>query len=204
MWELYNEPGRGNGENGDMGTTKVKTKIGDKSNQLVYDAWVWARSINPSQPITATSAGSLGENNIKINRLNSDIHSIHTYSNSEGLRKKILDYQSDCRPVIVTEWLARTNGSTVEDCLPVMKEMNVGAVNWGFVSGKSATIWPWSSRQHKNGNRSLTHERKIGNVVKPGEAFPEPELWFHDLFRMDGTPYSENEIATFKKLTNKE
>ena len=42
----------------------------------------------------------------------------------------------------MTEWLARTGGSTVAECLPAMKRLKVGAVNWGFVSGKSGTIWP--------------------------------------------------------------
>ena len=26
-----------------------------------------------------------------------------------------------------------------------MKEMNIGAINWGLVSGKTQTIYPWGS-----------------------------------------------------------
>ncbi|TWT69390.1 cellulase family glycosylhydrolase [Crateriforma conspicua] len=198
FWELYNEPGRGKGESGDMAKQQgSKTSMGDRSNRLVHQAWVWAREVNPSQPITSNSAGSVGVGNIAINRANADIHSIHSYSPPAELEELILDYKKDGRPVIVTEWLARTRGSSVQDCLPVLKEHNVGAVNWGFVSGKSGTIWPWESRKGKD----LVAERRDGNVVAPGEAFLEPELWFHDLLRADGTPFDAEEIQFFKKLT---
>jgi hypothetical protein len=87
-----------------------------------------------------------------------------------------------------------------------MKRMNVGVVNWGFVSGKSGTIWPWESRKRLDADgKPLTADdlRAAGEVVKPGESFPEPQLWFHDLFRTDGTPFDEDEIKVFKELTGK-
>lgn len=192
FWELYNEPGCGRGEDA------------EKSKRLVYESWVWAREVNPSQPISSNTAGAVGRVNIAINRANSDIHSIHSYSSPAALERLIEEYKKDGRPVIVTEWLARTRGSTVQDCLPVLKEHRVGAVNWGFVSGKSGTIWPWKSRRGPNGERlSLNEKRARGEVVKPGEPFPEPEVWFHDLFRIDGTPFDQAEIDLFKELTGK-
>lgn len=199
MWELYNEPGRGNNLDG----SDKKTSLNDRSKKLVYASWQWAREINPSQPITATSAGSAGKINIQINRINADILSIHSYENAENIEKLILDYQTEDRPIIMTEWLARTQGSTVEDILPVLKKHNVGAVNWGFVSGKSGTVWPWSSRREDEKNINVNEKRAQGKVVKPCEAFPEPEVWFHDLYRTDGTPFNQNEIELFKKLTSK-
>ena len=166
-WELYNEPGRGNGENGDMAGAGSKSSIGEKSNRLVYYSWVWARQVNPSQPICSNSAGSIGKMNIAINRLNSDFHSIHSYSPPDGLEKLILEYKKDGRPVVVTEWLARTRGSTVAECLPVMKKHKVGAINWGFVSGKSGTIWPWESRRTADGKpASLNAKRAAGEIGK--------------------------------------
>ena len=197
FWELYNEPGRGRGDGGAMTGRGKRSPIGDKSTKLVRRSWVWARKVNPSQPIASNSEGSVGERNIAINRANSDIHSIHSYSPADELRSLILDYQQDGRPVLVTEWLARTRGSTVEDCLPVLKELNAGAVNWGFVSGKSGTIWPWSSRK----GRDPLKERTDGNVVQPGEPMPESPLWFHDLLRADGTPFDADEVSLFRELT---
>lgn len=202
MWELYNEPGQGNGLEGDMVTTKAKDAISDASKKLVYDSWVWARQVNPSQPITSSTVGALGKINIAINLANADLHSIHPYEGPEKLLEVIEEYKKDGRPVMVTEWLARDQGSTVEDCLPIMKAQRVGAVNWGFVSGKTATIWNWKSRRNKDGKkRSVNAEREAGNVVQPGEAMPEPEIWFHDLLRLDGTPYDMAEIDIFKRLT---
>ena len=197
MWELYNEPGRGNNLDGEG----KKSGIGERSNKLVYQAWIWAREVNPSQPITATAKGSLGEMNVQINRRNADVLSVHSYEKAEGLEAAIKNYQTEGRPIIMTEWLARTNGSTVEDCLPILKKYNVAAVNWGFVSGKSGTVWPWTSRRENGKNLSVNEKRAEGKVLQPGDRFPEPEVWFHDLYRTDGTPFSDKEIALFKQLT---
>jgi len=46
------------------------------------------------------------------------------------------------------------------------------------VSGKTQTIYPWGS--------------------PPGG--PEPAVWFHDIFRKDGTPYDSAEVELIKKL----
>ncbi|MFI3248583.1 MAG: cellulase family glycosylhydrolase [Rikenellaceae bacterium] len=203
LWELYNEPGHGTGENGDMGSSiKTGSSMGDKSARLVYDSWVWAREVNPLQPITSCTAGAIGVNNKAINRINSDLHSIHCYKSAPEFKALIEEYKADGRPVLMTEWLARTEDNTPEAVLEMMKDMEVGAVCWGFVSGKSGTIWPWSSRLVDGKPRNLIIERKDGNVVREGDAMPEPELWFHDLFRADGTPYKESEVELFRELTN--
>jgi len=31
----------------------------------------------------------------------------------------------------------------------------------------------------------------------------EPELWFHDILRKDGTPFSQDEVETIRELTGK-
>jgi len=66
--------------------------------------------------------------------------------------------------------------------LPLLKAEHVGAYNWGFVSGKSQTIYPWDSWE-----KTYT---------------AEPGVWFHDIFRADGTPYDPREVALIKALTN--
>jgi len=48
------------------------------------------------------------------------------------------------RPLLCTEWLARSVGSTV-DLLSVFKEAGVGAINWGLVDGRTQTRFPWRS-----------------------------------------------------------
>ena len=200
-WELYNEPGGGHLTTSELyhiNNFKVATC------HLLYDAWRWAREVNPSQPVMSTIEGSSSAIARQIGRSNSDIYSIHSYGNAEKLESLLKRYQSDKRPVLVTEWLARTRNSTVATCLPVMKKYNAGAINWGFVLGKTETIWPWSSRSDKNGKRrDVIKERLNGNFVKSGDKYPEPKVWFHDLLRPDGTPYDKKEIEMFKKLTGK-
>ena len=198
MWELYNEPGRGQGLTGDMESTSVKGAFGDQSKQLVYDSWVWAREINPSQPITSNSLGSVGKQNIKINKINSDVHSLHSYGGVNATAERLKPYVGDNRPIFITEWLNRLGGCTPQNMLPYYKENNYAAINWGFVAGKTQTTFHWKSRQGRN----IQKELEEGNVVKPGEPFPEPEgPWFHDLLRMDGSPYDVEEIEVFRRLT---
>jgi hypothetical protein len=75
--------------------------------------------------------------------------------------------------------MARTAGSTFEGLLPVFKQAGVAAYNWGFVSGKSQTIYPWESWTKTFSN--------------------EPETWFHDILRPDGTPYRKSEVELIQK-----
>lgn len=58
----------------------------------------------------------------------------------------------------------------------------VGAINWGLVAGKSNTIYQWG---------------------KPMPDGAEPELWFHDVFRKDGTPYKKEETDFILQITAK-
>ena len=79
--------------------------------------------------------------------------------------------------------MARPAGSTFETHLPYFKEQNVGAYCWGFVAGKSQTIYPWDSWQKKYD--------------------AEPKLWFHDILRANGMPYDEQEVKLIRRLTAK-
>ena len=56
--------------------------------------------------------------------------------------------------------------------MPILKREKAGAISWGLTAGKCNFHLQWSS--------------------KAGD--PEPEIWFHDIFRLDGTPYSQQEI----------
>lgn len=180
-WELYNEPGR---------------SAGNKSVTLLMDAWEWAREVAPSQPICSTAEGSLGQIYVDIARANSDVISFHCY-NDVNLERIIEGYEKTGRPALCTEYMARPK-STFHKSLPILKRHGVAAYNWGFVSGKTGTIWSWSARDGKN---VFELRKQKERVVQPGEAFPEPKCWFHDIYRVDGTPYSKDEIDLIKKLT---
>jgi len=79
--------------------------------------------------------------------------------------------------------MARPSGSKFTTHLSVLKEQNIAAYCWGFVLGKTQTIYPWDSW-------TTAYES-------------EPAVWFHDIFRADGTPFDLEEIAAIKRATAK-
>ena len=114
----------------------------------------------------------------------SDVISFHNYSRPEDFRAEIAWLSRYKRPVICTEYMARSVGSTFDTILPIAKEEDVGAINWGLVAGKSQTYYPWESWQHP--------------YVK--EA---PPVWFHEVLHEDGKPYREAEVQLIRRLTEK-
>jgi hypothetical protein len=177
MWDLYNEPG-------------------NQGNRLLLETWAWAESVRPSQPMTACAEGCMSPANYMTNLAHSDIITFHNYD-AECLERTIAQHQaiSPGRPLICTEYMAREFGTTFQFSLPIFKAQNVGCYNWGFVAGKSQTHFNWQTVQQ------LEELREAGDFVQPGEAFPEPELWFHDIYRVDGTPFSQDEVDFIKSIT---
>lgn len=167
MWDLYNEP--------------ANSGYGMTSMPLLKKVFEWAWAVRPSQPLTV---GVWFQDFPAINKYqleNSDVITYHNYSDTVSMKKAIDSLQQIGRPVICTEYMARSNNSKFETHLPILKRYNVGAINWGLVSGRSNTIFPWGSK----------------------EGSPEPNPWFHDIFRKDGTPYDVKEVELIKKLTGK-
>ena len=180
MWDIYNEPGQ--------------FGIGDKSLTLLELTWEWAYEVRPSQPLTACLDGSVGEGNIKLNAENSDIITFHTYE-GEKLQETIDKLKVYKRPLICTEYMAREFGSTFEFSLPIFKENNIGCYNWGLVAGKSQTHFGWSTIL------DLQKKKEDGKFLEDGDDIPEPEMWFHDILRKDGTAYNEKEVEFIKAIT---
>ena len=164
LWDLYNEPGN--------------SGIDNKSLPLVQAVFDWARQAKPSQPLTIGVWGGPKEISDKQIEL-SDVISLHFYGNYDGMKNRIADLKKFNRPVICTEWMARTLGSKYETELPLFKQEKVGCYNWGLVNGRTQCQYPWGS---------------------PKDA-PEPQVWFHDLLRRDGSPKNPDEIAFIRKFT---
>ncbi|CAG4990955.1 hypothetical protein DYBT9275_00647 [Dyadobacter sp. CECT 9275] len=183
-WDIWNEPDNTN--NSSYGKVELPNKV-DYVLPLLKSSFGWARSVNPSQPLTSglwagdwTSYETLKP----IEKLmidESDVVSFHNYENAAEFEKRIKQLQQYDRPMICTEYMSRGNGSFFEGSLPIARKYNVGAINWGLVDGKSQTIYPWDSWK-----KTYTKE---------------PELWFHDIFRKDGTPYRQAEVDLIKELT---
>lgn len=170
LWDLYNEPGN--------------SQYFDKSLPLLKAVFTWAKAVNPSQPISS-GIWNWDSRFTELNKFqleNSDVITYHQYGYIDGHKKLIQDLRKYNRPLICTEYMARKNGSLFQTIMPMLKQENIGAINWGFVSGKTNTIYAW------------------GTPMPDGK---EPELWFHDIFRQNGTPFSEDEVSRIKALTGK-
>ncbi len=168
LWDLYNEPGNSGKK--------------DSSLLLLTKIFQWAREINPDQPL---SAGLWDWSFEKLNAFqlqNSDIVTYHDYEEPQWHLRVIQLLKAAGRPLICTEYMARIRNSRFSNILPMLKKENVGAINWGFVAGKTNTIYAWDT---------------------PIPDGSEPVEWFHDIFRKDGTAYRKDEVDLIKKLNGK-
>lgn len=168
LWDLYNEPGNSGKR--------------DSSLTLLKKVFAWARAVNPSQPL---SVGLWAWDFEKLNAFqlqNSDIITYHNYEDRPWHQRTLELLKTSGRPLICTEYMARTRNSRFSTILPLLKKYNIGAINWGFVAGKSNTIYAWDT------------------PIPSGE---QPVEWFHDIFFKDGKPYREDEVNLIKKLNGK-
>jgi hypothetical protein len=156
---------------------------------LLPQVFAWVREAGVEQPLTSgvwrgdwTSDAKLTPME-RIQLDQSDVISFHSYDDGQTFEKRIHSLKRYQRPILCTEYMARGNGSTFQGSLPIAKKYNVAAYNWGFVAGKTQTHLPWDSWQKPYVDR-------------------EPAIWFHEIFRQDGTPYRQDEVELIKTLTS--
>ena len=184
-WDLWNEP-----DNPARAYRRVERR--DKQElvaSLLPQVFRWARSVDPVQPLTSgVWQGNWGDPRSRsricdIQLDNSDVITFHSYAKPEAFEARIAELSPLGRPMLCTEFMARTLDSTVEGILPIAKRHNVGAYTWGLVAGKTQTYLPWDSWDQPS-------------------AEP-PKVWFHDLLKPGGRPYREGEIRTIRQLTGR-
>lgn len=182
-WDLMNEP---DNENPAYKSEELPNKA-EAALALLKQEWEWARSVKPSQPLTSGVWHGDWSRETALSPMerfqldNSDVLTFHSYDPPAEMQQRIDSLKRYHRPIICTEYMARPRGSTFEAILPLLKRENVGAYNWGFVAGKTQTIYPWDSWEK--------------HYTAP------PEVWFHDIFHQDGTPYDPKETALIRRLT---
>ncbi len=165
VWDLFNEP--------------TNSGYNDAVMPLLTKTFAWAQAVRPSQPITA---GWWNDHELSNDLMfaQSDIITFHNYNEAPKLEAQIIDLQKRFgRPLICTEYMARTRNSTFQSSLPIFKKYKVGAINWGLVKGKTNTIYAWNA---------------------PMPDGKEPPVWFHDIFRPDGSVFDPAETALIKQL----
>jgi Cellulase (glycosyl hydrolase family 5) len=184
-WDLWNEPDNTNG--GSYGSKEPQNKP-ELVLRLLPQVFEWARSVNPSQPLTSglwhgdwSTTDRLSPME-RVQLEQSDIISFHNYSWPEDFERHVEALESYKRPILCTEFMARPVGSTFDTILPIAKKHHVGAINWGLVAGKTQTYLPWDSWQRPY-------------VVE------KPTVWFHEVFHPDGTPYREREVEIMRELS---
>jgi len=156
------------------------SKYGNKSLPLLEKVFQWAREVNPSQPLSSGvwSYGLKDLNKFQVEH--SDIITYHNYADPEKHQAGIDTLRKYNRPLVCTEYMARRNNSLFTNIMPLLKKNNVAAINWGLVAGKTNTKYAWDT---------------------PIPDGSEPKLWFHEIFRLDGSPYKQEEVDAIKKLT---
>jgi hypothetical protein len=184
-WDVWNEPDNTNDSS--YGKEEPKNKV-ELVLHLLPQVFAWARAENPTQPLTSgiwrgdwsTPQTLSPMARIQINE--SDIISFHNYGWPEDFEARVHDLQQYHRPIICTEYMARGVGSTFDTILPIAVSNHVGAINWGFVNGKTQTNLPWDSWQRPY-------------------VLQQPPVWFHDIFYPDGKPYREREVEVIRHAT---
>jgi cellulase (glycosyl hydrolase family 5) len=184
-WDVWNEPDNTNTNS--YGTLEPKNKV-ELVLALLPQVFAWAREAGAEQPLTSGvwrgdwSADDKLSPMERVQLENSDVISFHNYDNGAEFEKRIKWLQRYRRPILCTEYMARGNGSTFQGSLPIAQKYKVAAINWGFVAGKTQTYLPWDSWQKPYVDR-------------------EPPVWFHEIFKQDGTPYKQDEVDLIRKLT---
>jgi hypothetical protein len=194
VWDVWNEPDNTNGNSYGEGFKKQEPagKV-ERSLELLKKSFDWTRAADPSQPVTSgVWIGDWSEGKAsptaKFQLEASDVVSFHSYDPPEEFKKRVEPLRRFKRPILCTEYMARPRGSRFDPILAYCKEHKIGAYNWGFVEGKTNTIYPWDSWERFEAGNPYT---------------AEPPEWFHDIFRADGSAYKPEEVEYIRKVTGK-
>jgi hypothetical protein len=186
-WDVWNEPDNMNGSS--YGKQEPANKV-DLVLALLPKVFAWSREAKAQQPLTSGvwkgnwSAEDKLSAMDKIQLENSDVISFHNYEDGAEFEKRVQWLQRYNRPILCTEYMARGNKSTFQGSLPIAKKYKVAAINWGLVAGKTQTYLPWDSWQRPYTDR-------------------EPVIWFHEVFKQDGSPYKQEEVDFIRQMTGK-
>jgi len=206
-WDLFNEPTciRPN--------EALKDKR-EKALMLAERTFRIAREADPSQPLTVDCVfRGCGHSVQKVDPANpdpvefngdefemlkqspiaklalaeSDVNSFHYYGALDHLPDYIKGLQAYQRPIMCTEWMARVvPEQNFMLMLPEFKKFNIHSYSFGLVAGRTNFL-----------HCALFPPEKLN-------AKGEPDVWYHDIVRQDGTPFSYAEVSAIKRITGKD
>ena len=184
-WDLWNEP-----DNFDGGVRPTPPEPRSKPElvlPLLVAAFEWAREVNPSQPLTSAlwrDAGNLSalDATKRVQLANSDVISFHNYGRPDRFRACVQSLKTLGRPLLCTEYMARPSAN-LDPLLGYLRDEKVAGYLWGFVNGRSQTIYPVRSWR---------------------EPFTgEPAIWNTNLLHRDGTPHLSEEADYIRRIMNR-
>lgn len=192
FWDLYNEPGnRMDFRKSEY--SEYDRKLEAHALNLMESCFVWARSEQPSQPLTVAAwktpapgeagepyRGSIDQAALAL----SDIITFHAYANRADAERYARSLECYGRPLVCTEWMARSIDSRISDQLQMYQSAGIGCFQWGLVKGRTQTFLPWPD-----------------DLVRAHGGTPDRSIWFHDLLHENGEPYDPAEVDTIRRLT---
>lgn len=183
-WDIFNEPDNINRPAYFVFEPRHKSEM---ALALMQKAFAWARDAGATQPLTAAPWKGDWIDTTRMLPISkwmleqSDVISFHSYDPLPRTQALVKALERYGRPIIATEYMARPVGSTFRTHLPYFAQRRIGAINWGFVNGRSQTIYPWETWTK--------------------EYTTPPSVWFHDVFHTDGAPYDSAETALIRAVT---
>jgi hypothetical protein len=187
-WDIWNEP-----DNGPEVSRCDTEELAAKSALVVpvlEAAFAWARAARPSQPLTSAiwlGNWSRPDKLSPIQKLqtgNSDLITFHHYGKAREFARRVSWLKQFDRPIMCTEYMARSVGSTFKAILPQAKYHGVGAFCWGLVAGRTQTHYHWDTSEN--------HHIQSGS--RP---------WFHDVLHPDGRPHRPHEVHFLQRITGR-
>ena len=184
-WDLFNEPDNPNRSSYGRFEPANKAELALCCSRKEF---AWARSVNPTQPLTAgVWAGDLTnpERLSPINRFmldQSDVISFHNYKPLPEMKRDVESLKRYGRPIL----MHRVHGPAGRQPVRSRSWPISSLSTWARTTGASSPARPRRSIPGTPG-KSLTPR--------------EPPVWFHDIFRPDGTPYDAREVDYIRNVT---
>jgi hypothetical protein len=142
---------------------------GDVCQPLTADVWV----ATPDMHLYNIRPGIYEDVEYRCIEL-SDIITFHYYGDYLHSKQYIELLRKYGRPLINDEWLHRPFRSLIQTHMPLWKKQGIGSYFFGFVNGKSQFNNVWG------------HIKNFTDI--------DVNLWMHDIFHSDFTPYDPEEI----------
>lgn len=163
-WDLYNRTG--------------DNDLWEKTLPLMDQTFLWAREVDPDQPLAVAAWSRLGSAMSTRMLERSDIITFQSFENASQVEDLLMLLRRFDRPVICSDWLMRQQDSTFEKLLPLFSVNRVGWFNRGLVRGKTQQ---WIQQ-------------------KQYRSAADAEVWQQDVLNEDGEAYSDKEVELIQSF----